>query len=540
MRRPDVGKLTAAVRRRLGPARSLPEEALDAEETGAPAAEVTSARQFSAARVRSLRPPAALAVAAVLAAGVGAAEATRPSLRRPAAAPARLAPVVGSVAVCPEAVAKAPVTSRITAGTGVPGQVQVGAATLASGGAEKVVTEAGARVGQFGVNSTDPVAVVATATGEQAGGLAVEQVTRAETGPQHGLASVRCEPAVADSWYVGAATTISDRSELLLVNPYDDGAIVDVALYSRKGRIDVPGTTGVSVRARARVVKALADWAPDETWLAVHVVVRSGRVSPAVRRIRSIRSVPSGVDWIPRNTAPAETTYVGALPGGTGDRTLLIVNPGVDSLTARVQLTRQDGQFVPADLAEVEIPGEKVVVVPLTAELEGQSATLRVETDGPPAVVGAFAEYTDTTKPGADFVYAGGLPALSGPALLTDNRIGPTVDTALMFAAPEGNAEVTLTEVTAGGSPGRTSLVPVQQGTLVVVALSRAFGRGDPLAVLVTTSSNSAAVYGTRVTVEKSPRGPLVTALGMQGQPLAGVPVPAVVQDPAGWLVTAG
>lgn len=488
-----------------------------------------------------MRPPAALAVVAVLAGGVAAADLTRPVPHRQVPAAVVVAPVVGAVAVCPEALATKAISTRVSAGTGGAGKVRVAAAALRPGGTEKVVTEAGSQVGEFAVEAGDPVAVVVTGTGEQAGGLAVEQVTRAVTGPQHGLASVRCEPAVADSWYVGAATTISDRSELLLVNPYDDGATVDVMLYSRKGRIDVPGMTGVSVKPRSRVVKALADWAPDETWIAVHVLVRSGRVSPAVRRIRSIKGIPSGVDWIPRSAAAAEVTNVGALPGGSGDRTLLIVNPGVDSLTARVQVTRQDGQFVPADLAEIEVPGGKVVAVSLTADLDGKSAMLRVETDGPPALAGAFADYPGDTVAGADIVYAAGMPALSGPALLTDNRVGAVVDTALMFSAPDGDAEVTLTQLRPAGSLAQpsTSVVPVRQGTLVVVALSRAFGRGDPLPVLVTTSANSAAVYGTRVVVEKSTRGPLVTALAIQGQPLAGVAVPRVAADPAAWLLPA-
>jgi len=91
------------------------------------------------------------------------------------------------------------------------------------------------------------------------------------------------------------------------------------------------------------------------------------------------------------------------------------------------------------------------------------------------------------------------------------------------------------------GAPGpaRTQLVPVKQGALVVVALSRTFGRGNPLPIVVTASANSDAVFGTRVIVEKSARGPLVTALGIQGQ-LGGVPLPEVEHDPRGWLMTPG
>jgi hypothetical protein len=194
---------------------------------------------------------------------------------------------------------------------------------------------------------------------------------------------------------------------------------------------------------------------------------------------------------------------------------------------------------VPIDLTDVDVEAERLLAIDLTGELDGQSAMVEVETDGAVALAGAYAEYAGSSPASlSDFVFAGAAPVLSGPALLTDNRVGPTVDTALMFSAPEGDAEVTLTEVPAGGAAGRTSIVPVRQGDLVVVALSRAFGRGDPLSVLVTTSTNSADVYGTRVIIDKAKRGTLVTALSIQPQPIAGVPVPHVVHDPRGWLLT--
>ncbi|MDQ1708713.1 MAG: hypothetical protein QOG49_98 [Frankiaceae bacterium] len=491
-------------------------------------------------RLRSLRrPPAALAVVVLLTGGVTAATVTQPK-PRPVLGPGpqRTAPVVGSIAVCPDVVTTTAVGTRVTGGTGEPGAVQVTATALSAGAAPVTLAETGARVGRLDAGTAGGSAVVTTATGPQAGGLAVEQVSRAESGQQFGLSSVRCDPAVADSWYVGAATTITDRSELFLVNPYDDIATVDVTLYTRKGRLDVPGTSGVAVRPRSRTVKKLADWAPDETWVAVHVVVRSGRVSPAVRRTRSVSSVPSGVDWVPRSS-PAVTTTVGALPGGDGVRSLLVVNPGLDTLTAHITLIRRDGRFVPIDLADVDVEGEHLLAVDLTDKLGGQSAMVEIETDGAVALAGAYAEYAGSS-PGSpsDFVNAGATPVLSGDALLTDNRVGPTVDTALMFSAPQGDAEVTLREVTTGGAVGRTSVVPVRQGQLVVVALSRAFGRADPLPLLVSTSANSAGVYGTRVIIDKTKRGTLVTELSIQSQPLAGVPVPRVTHDPAGWLLT--
>jgi hypothetical protein len=351
---------------------------------------------------------------------------------------------------------------------------------------------------------------------------------------------VRCEPAVAESWFIGTGTTIQDESQLLLINPYDDAALVNVSLYGKSGRLDVPGTTGISVGPRSRVVQKLTDWAPLEAWLAVRVEVVAGRVSSGVRRARSVNLVPSGVEWLPRTGNPAERVTVGALPGGQGERTLVVVNPGRDPALVHVEVTRQDGQFVPTELAQIEVPGERTVAVPIAGVLEGKSAALTVESDGVPILAGAYAETRGETGPSVDFVVSAGMPPLDGPALLTDNRIGSTTDTALMFWAPDGNAEVTLKQLAIGGgsSAGKSEVVPIEQGKLVVIALSRAFGRGDPLPVLVTPSGNSAPVFGTRVISEKHPRGVMTTTLGMRSQPLEGVPVPNVSHNPGAWLLS--
>jgi hypothetical protein len=278
---------------------------------------------------------------------------------------------------------------------------------------------------------------------------------------------------------------------------------------------------------------------PGRAAFAVKVTAQSGRVSSAVRRSRVVDGVPSGVDWLPRTDRPAEIVTVGALPAGNGSRTLLLVNPGEEPALAKVVVTRTDGQFVPDGLAELVVPAGRLLQVPLTDVLEGDAAGVRVTSDGLPLLAGAIADNQGRTGKVQEIAFAAGLPALDGPALLTDNRVAAGVDSQLLLFAPDGAAEVTITAVPARGATGRLpapKVVVLQQGELQSLSVASVTGGADA-GVVVTPSANSSAVYGTRVISERSAAGPLLTTLGIRSQSASGVPVPAVSADPRAWLV---
>lgn len=458
---------------------------------------------------------------------------------------ARQGRVVGSLAVCPELLqAGQDVESRLTVGTAQPGSVTVNAAPLEPRADEgPVVLDEGGQVGTFGKPGNSAVAVAVNASGDQAGGVAVEQVSRGNDGPQRGLAGVRCEPTVADSWYLGASTTINDRSQLVLANPYDDVAVVRVELYTTAGKLNVPGTDGVEVAARTRVVQPLEKWAPSESWLAVRVVAESGRVASAVRRSTEIDLTPAGVDWVPRAGRPGETLTLSALPAGNGARTLLLLNPRRDPALVRVQVTTKGGETSPASLGQIEVPGGKLVAVPIARELAKQAAVLAIFTDGGDVLAGAHVENRSAKTRIREFAFSAASAPLTGPALLTDNRVGKAINTTLMLVAPQAAAEVTISPVPVRGDPAPKDppkRVAVPKGRLVLVSLATLTSAGDPRPVVVTPSGNSGPVYATRVIEEVGIRGPLFTALAVRSQPHDGLPMPPVQDDAAAWLPRRG
>lgn len=497
------------------------------------------------------RPPIALVtVVVLLGAGVVAGRATDP--RAASSAPVRLEtrPVDGATAVCPELLKSGTdVVTRLTAGVATPGEVTVRAAKLEAGvGLGNVVLKSGARVGALPLKSDANVAAVVTATGPQAGGLEVEQVSRGADGIHRGWAGTRCEAPVADSWFVGAGTKQGTDSQLVLVNPYDDPALVRVELYGANGLIDVPELDGVVIPARGRYAHELAEFAPDEGLLAVHVVAREGRVAPAVRVQRLKASTPLGVDWLPRLTTPGTTVDVPGMLQGNSTRRLYVFAPGEDTVHLRIQFTFADeDQFVPDGYEDLEVePGKPVlfditrvlqVVDQRTAERIMRPASMRVFAEGGPVFLTAFMENKARFTNIQEISYVGPATPLTGPTLVTEARNAPSMECALLLSAPDGLARVRVETLLQEGHGGQTQrrVVTVPAGRLVVFPYSKF--PADPLqAVVITPADDLAPVYVTRLIYEVGGRGPLFTTQALTTQPTAGYDVPLVSVDPGAAL----
>lgn len=498
----------------------------------------------------SRTPFALLSVVALLGGGVALGHASDPKPPRTTAAHRETRPVEGAVAVCPELLkAGTDVVTRLTAGLAIPGEVTVRAATLDKQGLGSVVLRSGGKVGALNLSANSAVAAVVTASGPQSGGLEVEQISRGADGPHRGLASVRCEAPAADSWFLGASTLSGNDAQLVLVNPYDDPALVRVELYGGRGTIDVPELEGLVLPARSRVVRELAHIAPDEGQLVVHVVAREGRVAPAVRVSRGKGTTPLGVDWLPRLSQPGEQVDVPGIPPGNGARRLFVFAPGEDGAHLRIQLTLDDEQFVPDGYDDFEVPGgiptsfdlNKVLteVDQATAEKFDRPASLRIYAEGAPVFATVFADSHARFLPIRELSYVGQAGPITGPTLVTEARNTSEMDCALLFSAPDGVAHVSIdTLVHEGGTGGATPAhkeLEIPAGRLVSFPY-KSLPVDSLVAVVVTPEAGSAPVWVTRLVSERGKRGPLFTTTALVTQPTAGYDPPDVVADPSAAL----
>ncbi|MCU1591803.1 MAG: hypothetical protein JWP11_3059 [Frankiales bacterium] len=482
-----------------------------------------------------------LAVVALLCGGVVASNA-QPAAPAPRHAAATTADVVGATAICPDLRQDRNVLrTRVSAGVavaakGVSGKGSLMAQPLSARGAPAQLPVD--RPGQVAVDLGSTLsgdALEVTARGPLAAGLELEQVTRGEGGSSRGLAGLRCEAPKTEAWFVGGSTQVGDSLTLVMANPDDTPALVDVVVWTSDGPADPRPGRGISIPGRKRAAFPLDQIAPDKEWLAVHVVVQRGRVAAAVRHARLDGHTPKGVEWVPQAQPPATTVVVPGLPMGPGRRILSVTNPGLDPTVVSFQLTTPDGQFVPSGMDALEVPAGTTLATELAPFTDKSPATVKIVSEGGPVVAGAFI-YDLQEGPVREIAYAGSALPLSGPALLTDLVIDRPTESTLLLTALGASATVDVTPVAIVGRDGplpaaKRVTVPAGRTTTLKLSTFLPPGATGRLAVEVRPAPGSAPVYAARYLREHGTRGPLTTMLDLQGAAQR-VPLPAVARDP--------
>ena len=468
-------------------------------------------------RVRAAAVAATLLVGTAVGAGVPA-----PG-ERSTAAPAPV-PVVGTSALC------ADVRGATLAGLAGEAPAEVTARRLDGGAADPVplavAPSSAAEVPGEG-------AVQVRAAGEGAPGLSVQTSVLVDAGAVRGLATDLCAPAAPESWLVGGGTVVGESGVLLLANPDDEDAVVDVTVLSAEGPVDERPGRGLGVPARGRLAVPLDELAPERSRLALRVRATTGRVAAAVRVERSDGVVPRGVDVAAR-TALGEELVVPGLPAGPGARALVLANPGDVPVRARVEVTALDGQFVPEGLDAVEVPAQSTAAVDLTGVLAATPAAVRVTADGPLAAAGTAEDAGEGDR--RDTATWAAVPALAGPVLVPDVALGP-VDPVLVLSALSGDAVAEVSVLPAEGGPAvavppRRVDVPGGRTVVVPVASLVPAGTAGRVAVQVAPDPVGSPLHAGLLLRAGPAEGPLLAGAALASGPRE-VPRPRVVRDPA-------
>jgi hypothetical protein len=459
-----------------------------------------------------------------------------------AAPSARTADVIGATAICPDLRQDRDVLrTRVSAGVAVAAKGGSGGGTLlaqplsAKGAPAKLPVDAPGQVAVDLGSTLNGDALEVTARGPLAAGLELEQVTRGEGGSSRGLAGLRCEAPKTDAWFVGGSTLVGDSMTLVMANPDDTPALVDVTVWTSSGPADPRPGRGITIPPRTRAAFPLDLIAPDKEFLAVHVLAQRGRVAAAVRHARLDGKTPKGVEWVPEAQPPSTTVVVPGLPQGPGRRILSVTNPGLDPTIVSFQLTTPDGQFVPTGMDALQVPPGTTLATELAPLTDKSAATVKIVSDGGPVVAGAFL-YDKQDGPVREIAYAGSALPLSGPALLTDVVINRPTESTLLLTALDGEATVDVIPVPIVGidtplPAAKRVTVPSGRTTTVKLSTFLPPGASGRLALEVRPVDGSPPVYAARYLREHGSRGPLTTMLDLQGAAQR-VPLPAVVRDP--------
>lgn len=298
------------------------------------------------------------------------------------------------------------------------------------------------------------VPVVVRAEGETAAGLAGLVAG--------GGQAVACADPRGSWWFSGAGAAPGRESVLVLTNPREGVATVDVSVFGPRGPVQAPDLRGVSVPAGESVSLPLAELAPSAGDVSLAVVSGRGLVAAAV--IDRVSPSSRIAEWIPAQSAPGRSTIVPGVPRGSGPVELVLTNPGELATLASVRLSAETGSFAPEDLPDVRVDPGATVRVALPRAAIREQTSVRIEADAP-VLAGVVAAR------GADVVHAAGVRPWTGEA----QTPLPGRDRVLVLASSTRAAQVEVTLRRADGRPLDPQRVEVAaEGTTTVRLPARA------------------------------------------------------------------
>lgn len=316
---------------------------------------------------------------------------------------------------------------------------------LAAGGASGVAPlgrpEAASKAEPGAVSVFGPSVVTGPATH-------LASVAGAGAGAQRGVAAASCAPARGTQWLVGLRVSQDASADLLLLNPDAADAAADLTLLGPDGPLVTPGGRGLIVSAHGSRSVPLGPLVggsalPKDAALAVRVETSQGRVAAfAVQHAWSGTS-PAGVDWIGSAADPAQTSVVPAVPGGKGERMLVVTNPNDRIASVDIGAMSGAGTAGRVGADHLDVPANATRTLVLTSALGGEAVGLRLNASQP-VTAAVLATNADSRIP--DFALSAATTALpaQGSLALAD-------PTTLWFANPSGSPATVSVEVGAAG-----------------------------------------------------------------------------------------
>lgn len=449
-------------------------------------------------------------------------------------------PIGSTVLLCPEPGAGTDLGVRVTAAIvpGQPGQ-DAGDAAAPTGAAgletlpgkesaqSKILVPGGqAQIEAFG---TRLPAIRAYGDGSLAPGLVADQWGRDPGGRGRGMASTACAPAASQFWFVGGGAIAGRQTRIVLVNPDETSAVVDVIIRGPNGLIDAPAGRGLVIKGQDRLVVRLDVLAPGVTATAVEVLARTGRVGASVDDEQQAGLTNVGTDWVPQAAAPATKVYVPGIVNGPGARVLSVAAPGGDDAIVNVRVISADGTYTPTERSRIAVPADSVVTIDMAPVLDKRPATLELTSDTP-IVAGMRQFFGDETS------YTAGAQPFDGPSAVSGLPVRSATDVRVSVTAPVAAAQVDIVLLPFRGGkeaaePTAPRRVSVGAGKLRYIRLSPPAGVEWYTAVVTPVAGSGPILVAHRLR-EQSRFGDLVTGYPWN-ELRTEVVVPTAVQDPA-------
>jgi hypothetical protein len=338
-------------------------------------------------------------------------------------------------------------------------------------------------------------ALVATASGGTAPGFTVQQTT---TAADHAISGTGCTAPGTDFWFSGADSDKGSSDYIELTNAEDSEADAEVQIFNSSGEVEGPSAASISVAADSTtsvLLSTLLGPGNENTFLAVHVTVHTGRVAAALHA----DSGSKGADWLPA-TVLGTTQVIPGLPGDITDATLVLDDPGSADADLNIQLATQNGWIVPAGHETVQVKAGMATSVDLgSLDLHNQPVALRLtpaDRTQPSAPIVAGLQVVRSSGGSTDVGYLAGTAPIGQRATAAGNTAG---ESTLMLTAAAGAATVTVNSIGSSGTPV-SQTVQIPAGSTVPVPLKAPSGSSGDAAFAVTVVPVSGGpVYAARM-----------------------------------------
>jgi hypothetical protein len=433
-------------------------------------------------------------------------------------------PIGSTVLVCPEPGAGGDLGVRVTAAV-VPGfagqdapEGSAGLITLPGKESAQSLIRVPGGQSQIEAFGTRLPAIRAFGEGSLAPGLVADQWGRDPSGQGRGMASTRCAPAASEFWFVGGGAIAGRKTRVLLVNPDDTAASVDVIVHGPDGVIDAPAGRGLIVPAADRLTVQLDVLAPGINATAFHVISRTGRIGASVDDEQRSGLASVGIDWIPQSAAPSTKVYIPGIINGLGARVLSIVSTSENDANVSIRVISAEGTYEPAERNSFTVTAGGVVTVDMSPALPQTPdgilpSTLELTSDQP--IVVGMRQFFGGKRVQDETSFSAGAQPLTGPAAVSGLPVRPATDVRLYLTAPETDAQVEVVLLPfEGGKAAATPTAPrrisIGAGTVKNIKLEAPAGV-EWFTAVITPVEGSGPVLAAHRVREKSSFGDLVT-----------------------------
>lgn len=316
---------------------------------------------------------------------------------------------------------------------------------------------------------------------DESTGLGAAQSQTAAGEDVAGFAAADCIEPGNDQWLLGGATTTGRSSLLVLSNPDEVEAVVDLDVLTETGAVNVAGMDGIMVPPGTQQVLPLAAFAPGAEALAVHVTSRGGQIAASLQQSTVRVLEAGGADITGGGAAPALEQVVAGLRVTGGERVqersgepdwadlaavVRVVVPGETPANVEIAVLPAAGSSADAEpIVQAEVPVGEVGDLVLPGLVDG-TYTLRITSDQP--VVAAARSAVLAEDGAADFAWqAASSPLGDESAVVVPDGPSPQ----LVLANPGTDERTVLVdgeEVAVAG--GGSSVLGVDAGSTVRLA----------------------------------------------------------------------